>query len=113
MMLELILNNFERFVDIMKTGGLWSVIAVLFIMLIRSDRRYVRGQSELKDMLVAKIDNDVRTERTLEASTGAFQAIVRELDEHSAEVRTLRSTLEKMLLLSKNQALIEKPNDKK
>lgn len=106
-----VLDNFERFVLILKTGGPYAVSALFFLLWYRSDRRYEKTMQDLKDIAVAKIENDVKTERTLEAGNKAMTGVRDELDTLDGKVIQLGHVLEKILLLkSKHLPKEDKPN---
>lgn len=92
-------NEFREFVDILKTGGGWAVAALFFLMWLRADRRFARAWKDLKDIAVAKVESDVKTERTLEAGNQAMGGVKSRLDEVSDKIADFTNVLRQILLL--------------
>lgn len=102
-----ILDNFEHFIDILKVGGGYAGWALFFWMWLRADRRYVKAMSDLKEIAMTKLENDVKTEQTLAANAKGLEGIGHKLDDFGNKYVAIKTTLEKILLLKNRKIQVE------
>jgi len=93
------LDTFERVISILETGGGYAGWAITLYLFLRILKLFVKAMSDLKDISLAKLENDVKTERTLEANADALKAVEHRLEKFCEAQRDTTTVLEKILLI--------------
>ena len=100
-------KTFERVVEVFETGGPYAIMVLFVWLWWRLDKRYTKAVKDLRDIALSKLENDVKTERTLSVNARALEDISMELRSFDKRCEAVRNALEKVLLLQKSDVKIE------
>lgn len=101
------IKAFEDLVEVLKVGGGYAGWALFLILWWRADKRYVAAMSDLKDIALAKLENDVKTEETLKANAKGLDGIGHRLESLGEKHGVIKSVLEKILLIKSSKLKVE------